>query len=193
MNDLRAHDDLFNAIVNKFEHTKKRPSQIIVGGADYQFDEHGNPIPVAQEATQYGTAREIESQLLLQFEQLQDIVFARLVQKVGDRRYWEQWAKDVALIAERQMERIRYLINEKKDQRYAFDKFLEGLQKNINPSINEEQAIEMLAQHIITQPIFEALFEGYSFVKSNAVSIAMQNMMDALEKGSNLAQQDENL
>jgi predicted helicase len=54
-------------------------------------------------------------------------------------------------IAERQIER-KYLINEKKDQRASesFDKFLGGLQKNINPSINEEEAIEMLAQHIIT-------------------------------------------
>lgn len=116
-----------------------------------------------------------------------------MVQKVGDRRYWEQWAKDVAQIAERQIERIKYLINEKKDQRAAFDKFLSGLQKNINPSINEEQAIEMLAQHIITQPIFDALFEGYSFVKSNAVSMAMQSMIEALEEGSNLAEQDETL
>jgi len=99
----------------------------------------------------------------------------------------------VAKIAERQIERIKYLINEKKDQREAFDKFLSGLQKNINPSINEEQAIEMLAQHIITQPIFDALFEGYSFVKSNAVSMAMQGMIESLEEGSNLAEQDETL
>ncbi len=70
---------------------------------------------------------------------------------------------------------------------------MRGLQKNINPSINEEQAIEMLAQHIITQPIFDALFEGYSFVKSNAVSVAMQSMIESLEKGSNFAQQDETL
>lgn len=65
--------------------------------------------------------------------------------------------------------------------------------KNINPSINEDQAIEMLAQHIITQPIFDALFDGYSFVKSNAVSVAMQGMIESLEEGSNLAEQDETL
>jgi predicted helicase len=104
-----------------------------------------------------------------------------------------QWARDVAQIAERQIERIKYLINEKKAQRAAFNKFLNGLQKNINPSIDEDQAIEMLAQHIITQPIFDALFEGYSFVNSNAVSIAMQGMIKSLEEGSNLAEQDETL
>jgi predicted helicase len=194
LNALRAHDDRFNATVNKIELNKKRPNQIIVGGSEYSFDGDDNPINKSRDGYE-GTdpSKEIGRQIAIQFEQLQDVVFARMVQKVGDRRYWEQWAKDVALIADRQMERIKYLIDEKKDQRAAFDKFLSGLQKNINPSINEEQAIEMLAQHIITQPIFDALFEGYSFVKSNAVSMAMQGMIEALEEGSNLAEQDETL
>ena len=194
LNALRAHDDRFNATVNKIELNKKRPNQIIVGGSEYGFDGDGNPIEKNRDGYE-GTdqSKEIGRQIAMQFEQLQDVVFARMVEKVGDRRYWEQWARDVAKIAERQIERIKYLINEKKDQREAFDKFLSGLQKNINPSINEEQAIEMLAQHIITQPIFDALFEGYSFVKSNAVSMAMQSMIESLEEGSNLAEQDETL
>ncbi len=194
LNALRAHDDRFNATVNKIELNKKRPGQIIVGGADTSFDNNGNPIEKTRDDSGGSDpSKEIGRQIAIQFEQLQDVVFARMVQKVGDRRYWEQWAKDVAIIAERQIERIKYLINEKKDQRDAFDKFLSGLQKNINPSINDDQAIEMLAQHIITQPIFDALFEGYSFVKSNAVSLAMQSMIEALEEGSNLAEQDETL
>ena len=194
LNALRAHDDRFNATVNKIELNKKRPSQIIVGGSEVGFDGDGNPIDKKRDGYKNtDTSKEIGRQIAIQFEQLQDVVFARMVQKVGDRRYWEQWAKDVAIIAERQIERIKFLINEKKDQRAAFDKFLLGLQKNINPSINEEQAIEMLAQHIITQPIFDALFEGYSFVKSNAVSVAMQGMIESLEEGSNLAEQDETL
>ncbi|WP_346316864.1 type ISP restriction/modification enzyme [Chitinophaga sp. YIM B06452] len=194
LNALRAHDDRFNATVNKIELNKKRPNQILVGGTEVSFDENGTPIEKDRSGADHSDqTKEIGRQIALQFEQLQNVVFARMVEKVGDRGYWDKWAKDVAQIAERQMERITYLITEKKDQRDAFNKFLEGLQKNINPSINQEQAVEMLAQHIITQPIFDALFEGYSFVKTNAVSIAMQSMMDALETGSNLAEQDETL
>ena len=115
-----------------------------------------------------------------------------MVQKVGDRRYWDQWAKDVALIAERQIERITYLVENRKEEQQAFKKFLSGLQKNINPSIDQIQAIEMLAQHIITKPIFEALFEGYSFVKNNAVSTSMQSMLDTLHDES-LAADSESL
>ncbi len=194
LNALRAHDDRFNALVNKLELNKKRPNQILVGGTETSFDGDGNPVEKNSDGFNGDNqSNQIGLQIAMQFEQLQDVVFARMVQKVGDRRYWEQWAKDVAIIADRQIERIKYLIDEKNDQRDAFDRFLVGLQKNINPSINEDQAIEMLAQHIITQPIFDALFEGYSFVKSNAVSIAMQAMIDSLEKGSNLAEQDETL
>jgi predicted helicase len=104
-----------------------------------------------------------------------------MVQKVGDRRYWETWAKDVGQIAERQIERITRLIEKDGSHKKALEEFLEGLQKNINPSITQKEAIEMLSQHIITKPVFEALFEGYSFVKNNAISVSMQKMLDLLE------------
>jgi len=192
LNALRAHDDRFNATVNKIELNKKKPNNILVGRPEYSFDGDGNPSLVNEDSEAYKTNQDISQQMALQFEQLQDVVFARMVKKVGDRRYWEQWAKDVAQIADRQIERITYLIENKKDQRKAFDNFLAGLQKNINPSIVESQAVEMLAQHIITKPIFEALFEGYSFVKSNAVSTAMQGMLEALE-GKSVAEESETL
>jgi predicted helicase len=192
LNALRAHDDRFNATVNKIELNRKKPENILVGRPEYSFDEDGNPQAWNEDSAAYETNKDIGNQLALQFEQLQSVVFARMVQKVGDRRYWEQWAKDVAKIADRQIERITYLIENKKDQGKAFENFLTGLQKNINPSITESQAVEMLAQHIITKPIFEALFEGYSFVKNNAVSTAMQRMLDALEEKS-LAEESETL
>ncbi|HPN70031.1 MAG TPA: N-6 DNA methylase, partial [Saprospiraceae bacterium] len=49
------------------------------------------------------------------------------------------------------------------------------------PSITQQEAVEMLSQHIITKPVFEALFEGYSFVKNNPISVSMQTMLDLLE------------
>ena len=192
LNALRAHDDRFNATVNKLELNKKKPANISVVGTQTAFDEDGTPHTKTEEGTGDPAQQAVSRQMALQFEQLQSVVFARMVQKVGDRRYWEQWAKDVAQIAERQIEHIKYLIAEKKDQRIAFDNFLAGLQKNINPSITESQAVDMLAQHIITKPIFEALFVGYSFVKNNAVSTAMQNMLDALE-GKTVAEESETL
>ncbi|MCL2284645.1 MAG: DEAD/DEAH box helicase family protein [Fibromonadales bacterium] len=167
LNALRAHDDRFNARVNKIELNKHRPAQIIVGGVDTYFDENGN----SHIATEAVAKTELSQQLSLQFEQLQNVVFAKMVEKVGDRRYWEQWAKSVAEIAERQIGRIGKMIKTS-EYKTAFEQFLSGLQKNINPSITETDAIEMLSQHIITKPVFEALFEGYSFVKNNPISVS---------------------
>jgi predicted helicase len=39
----------------------------------------------------------------------------------------------------------------------------------------------MLSQHMITKPVFEALFENYSFAEHNAISKSMQGMIDLLE------------
>ncbi|NRF37605.1 type ISP restriction/modification enzyme [Pedobacter foliorum] len=180
LNALRAHDDRFNATVNKIELNKSRPSQILVGRPEYTFDGNGNASIVDDHGPR-GNSEAINNQIAMQFEQLQNVVFARMVNKVGDRRYWEQWAKSVAEIAERQAERINRLIFEDKVHQEAFANFLGGLQKNINPSISQQEAVEMLSQHIITKPVFEALFDGYSFVKNNPISVSMQKMLDLLE------------
>jgi predicted helicase len=182
LNALRAHDDRFNALVNKIELNKTRPNQVIVGGAEYGFDSDGNPVKKDESESDAKNRNELNEQMTMHFEELQNAIFARMVTKVGDKNYWEVWAKDVAQIAARYMERIKILVKTDGKHSIAFANFLAGLQKNINPSISENQAIEMLAQHIITKPIFEALFEGYSFVKNNVVSIAMQNMTAILDE-----------
>ena len=173
LNALRAHDDRFNATINKIDLNRKKPNQILVGGASHGVD-YGD-------GTDKITHTDISGQLQLQFQELQGVVYAKMVQKVGDRVYWEKWAKDVAVIAENQIGRIKLLIEREDSHQKAFENFLTGLRKNINPSISKDQTIEMLSQHLITKPVFEALFEGYSFVQSNAVSKAMQSMMAILE------------
>jgi predicted helicase len=173
LNALRAHDDRFNATINKIELNKSKPNQILVGGASHGSDDEGGE--------SNNTTKDISDQLKLQFQELQGVMYAKMVQKVGDRVYWEKWAKDVAVIAENQIDRITHLVNDDDTHQIAFNNFLVGLQQNINPSISKTEAIEMLSQHIITKPVFEALFEGYSFVNSNAVSKAMQGMLDVLE------------
>jgi len=179
LNALRAHDDRFNATVNKIELNRKRPEQILVGRPACSWED-GQHI-IADPGVAYGTDQEISQQLAMQFEQLQHVVFARMVQKVGDRRYWEQWANNVAEIAQRQGERINRLIQADGEHKKAFQEFLCGLQHNINPSITQQEAVEMLSQHIITKPVFEALFKGYSFVQNNPISVSMQRMLDLLE------------
>lgn len=182
LNALRAHDDRFNATVNKLELNRKKPQQILVGRPETSFGLDGQPVSGDYQGFSENSSENISYQLSIQFEQLQNVIFARMVKKVGDRLYWEQWAKSVAEIATRQIKRITDLISNDKTHQEAFSNFLGGLQKNINPSITAGEAVEMLSQHIITKPVFEALFEGYSFVKNNPISVSMQTMLDLLEE-----------
>lgn len=184
LNALRAHDDRFNATINKIELNKRKPVNIIFGGIGSSFGGDGYS-KVGEREEEYNKVRkEISDQLSIQFEELKGAVFAKMVQKVGDRRYWEQWAKNVGEIAERQVERLNRLIRDKGEHQKAFEYFIEGLRKNINPSITEQEGIDMLSQHIITKPVFEALFDGYSFVKENPISVSMQKMLELLEEQS---------
>ncbi|MCX6729192.1 MAG: DEAD/DEAH box helicase family protein, partial [Candidatus Saccharibacteria bacterium] len=176
LNALRAHDDRFNATVNKIDLNKSRPDQILIGRPDPDGD--GNPFNDSDDSKK---SLAQTTQTAFHFNELQNAIYAKMVQKVGNRQYWENWAKNVADIAERQIKRIAKIVEDDDEAHMAFRQFVKGLKKNINPSITEQQAIEMLSQHIITKPVFEALFEGYSFVQNNAVSISMQKALDAIE------------
>uniref|UniRef100_UPI004056FB21 type ISP restriction/modification enzyme n=1 Tax=Candidatus Electrothrix sp. TaxID=2170559 RepID=UPI004056FB21 len=185
LNALRAHDDRFNAIVNKIDLNREKPDNILVGRPDYPLDDGGAlPLSTGEARPEYETGQNKYEQLRLQFAELQGVIYARMVKKVGSRTYWEQWAKSVGRIAERQVERINRLRADDRSHEKAFADFLTGLRNNINPGISEQEAVEMLSQHIITKPVFEALFEGYSFVSSNPVSVGMQSMLDLLEAGA---------
>ena len=173
-----AHHDRFNAIVNQLDLNKDRTDkiQIIgVGGGNSDGD-GGNGTP--DERT--------HRQTMFAFPHLEDwenAIFAKIVVKCGNRRYWESWAQDVAKIAERHVTRIKALLESATSvYRKKFDTFLLGLRKTLNPSITELDAIEMLSQHLITKPVFDALFEGYEFTKHNPVSKTMQKMLDLLEE-----------
>lgn len=180
LNALRAHDDRFNSTVNKIELNQNKPDQILIGRTTTSFED-GQAVDLDEEMERE-KAKQVQKQIALQFEGLQSVIYAKLVQKVGDRQYWEKWGKDVAHIAQNQVDRITTIINQNSDYQKAFEEFLQGLQQNINPAIDQKQAIEMLSQHIITKPVFDALFEDYSFAKENPVSVSMQIMLDILHQ-----------
>lgn len=188
LNALRAHDDRFNAMINKIDLNKKNPNDngtVIVGGVPRHEDDGGakDSSTNKRERVEEKLSENVVKQLTMQFGELQSVIYARMVQKVGNRRYWEQWAKDIAQIAQRHVDRITRIVA---DEKYNadFEEFMNGLHTNINPYITQEEAIEMLAQHIITRPVFEALFENYSFIGNNSVSIAMQKILDILDENA---------
>ena len=185
---LRAHDNRFNAEINRIELNQRQQGKINVIGVGFggptDDDDNGKGEPEPTRPT---------IQLPINLKDWKEALYARLVLKCGDRRYWETWAKDVAEIASRNITRITMLVDESNpDYRLLFDEFLTELRQNINPSVSEADAIEMLAQHLITRPVFDALFESYSFIGSNPVSKTMQAILELLDE-QNLETETENL
>lgn len=174
---LRAHDERFDAMVNKVELNKNRDSKIDVIGVGFPHEEGEDGGSEASDGSAQG-ALELR---LSQMDELRDAIYARMVKKVGSRHYWDQWAKDIAQIAGAHITRITTLVDDPDTAAsQQFVVFLEALRRNLNESISRVGAIEMLAQHMITKPVFDALFEGYAFTTSNPVSQVMDRMVASL-------------
>ena len=189
LNALRSHDDRFEAGINKIDLGEPNSQIEIIGIGDGcapgdDNDESGDSSPKPTP----------DNQMSLQYdEEFSKAILARIVKKCGSRDYWVDWAGDIANIAQTHITRIKGIL--KKDntkERKAFDDFLAEIRDDLNESITEEDAIEMLAQHIITRPVFEALFDDYSFSKNNPVSQAMQGILDVLQE-QNLEKESESL
>lgn len=180
LNALRSVDERFEATVNKLELNKQKPKNIQVIGVGGAPD---NPsFNLVDDDTGSGGFKPYQTELELEWEAVEGAIYGKIVQKVGDRRYLEDWSKDVADIARRHIQGIEFILEQNLDSKSAFEKFLQSLQHNINESIDQSQAIEMLAQHLITLPIFDALFGEYSFVKNNPVSSAMEQIVEELSQ-----------
>ncbi|WP_375651102.1 DEAD/DEAH box helicase [Bartonella sp. OT172YNZD] len=106
-----------------------------------------------------------------------------IVKKSTMSDYWGIWAGNVAEIAQNHITRLETMLSDQTSEAYhAFDAFYKELKNNLNSEIKQEEAIEMLAQHLVTRPVFEALFEGNEFVQNNAISQAMEKILTELDK-----------
>ncbi|MER6097265.1 type ISP restriction/modification enzyme [Streptomyces sp. NPDC001728] len=178
---LRAHDDRFNATVNQLDLNNRRPDNIMVADATGDRESLNGEGDGTANQGEASAARYVQG--MLHLEDWRDAIYAQIVKKVGQRQYWEDWAKDIAQIAERHKARIQAALA-LPDKQAAFATFLGELRASINPGVTETDAIDMLAQHIVTKPVFDALFKGYAFAERNPVSQAMQRMLDVLEDQS---------
>lgn len=187
LNALRSLDERFDSMINKLELNNKKPPQLdVIGVGAAPNEDEGGFIP----NDEYGQ----QLALNLDGEKISDIeqaIYGKIVKKVGNVRYWEEWSKDVAEIAQQHMMRIKVMLEDVDSDAYrAFQKFILGLHHNINNSISEQQAIEMLAQHLITKPVFEALFDSYSFVNNNPVSKAMDAVLKVMDDQGLIKEQE---
>ncbi|MDE2179182.1 MAG: DEAD/DEAH box helicase, partial [Xanthomonadaceae bacterium] len=190
---LRSHDDRFDAMVNKLDLIGKDPRKMEViaitdkvpvkqakalntkknaGKGSYAIGELAKP-----------SAKNDQYTMEIEISDFERAIYAKLVKKVGNRHHWEDWASDIAKIANTHISRIKAILGneDNRAEREAFDTFTTALKADLNDSLSEDEIVEMLAQHIITKPVFDALFDKYSFAQHNPMSLAMQQVLDVLE------------
>ncbi|GAA8933131.1 hypothetical protein HpEKB16_10520 [Helicobacter pylori] len=88
-------------------------------------------------------------------QDLADAVYNVMPTKLGDRNYWENFTKKTGNIAKTLNNRLK-IIFEKNPE--IFHGFLDSLRGNIHQNIKEDEALDMITSHIITKPIFDAVF-----------------------------------
>jgi predicted helicase len=180
---LRSHDERLAAEINKIDINKSSSRVSVIGigmGGGSDTEQPGRT------TTQQSAA---PGQLdIPDVSAWRNAMYAKIVEKVGDRRYMEHWAADISAIAVAQETRIRTLLDRpdiNPEAASRFDEFLTALKHNLNDSIARDDAISMLSQHLITRPVFEALFGTGDFTHRNPVSAVMQSMIETFD-ASNL-------
>ncbi|MBR4225557.1 MAG: DEAD/DEAH box helicase [Candidatus Methanomethylophilaceae archaeon] len=176
---LRSHDERLEAEINTFNYRDKtkpsdhllpvrpigpggeEPPDIPLPGGQYTMDDFGG------------------------------LLMARLVLKVGEKEYIENWARKVAeIMPELKRELTRLCQSEErgtKQYKPAFRRYLKGLRQCVNDDVPESQAVDMLAQQVITKPIFERLFtEDGSFAMRNSVSGYIDRMLEEIDARNGL-------
>ena len=199
LNALRAHDERLDAVINQGSLGQDVSDRITIidGRADSAslraVTAEVGDLPTRPQARHQGIGeggerppRSVNSnpqQLTLVIDEFSRAIMAKIVEKCGTRDYWEDWATDVAEIADRHITRITALVETPgSDAEAFFQDFLTELRDDLNEAVSEREAIEMLAQHLITRPVFEALFEGHDFVDRNPVSSAMQEILEVIDE-----------
>ncbi|WP_339720495.1 type ISP restriction/modification enzyme [uncultured Paraglaciecola sp.] len=196
---LRSHDDRFDAMINKLDLIGKAPSKMEVisitdkispkqkakskkqaGKGDFLIGSERK----GRAKQKYGEHNAEQAGFDFQVTEVERALYAQVVKKCGNRKHWEQWANDIAKIADTHIIRIKTIVEnpENVKEAQAFNNFVEELRDDLNEAISPSEVIEMLAQHLITKPVFDALFKDHSFATNNPVSLAMQEVLDLLHE-----------
>ena len=206
LNALRAHDDRFDAMINKmeFDGAAKDKIEVVSVVSQVLAKQKQKPTKVKKASgkgektigNRDNSSFNGETQLEMEFEigEIERALTAKIVKKCGNRTHWEDWANDVAKIANTHIERINTILANPQNtqERSVFNAFLNELRDDLNNAITESEAVEMLAQHLITKPVFDALFANDNFTQHNPMSQAMQKVVDIFEQ-KNLATETKQL
>lgn len=172
---IRSHDDAFNALDNKVDiirveppkKKKKGSGKFGTGNGEEEYEEDEPPITIDTE----------------RFNDYKKAIQAKLVKACGEHKYWSVWAAEIAEVVQTQIRRITALLNAA-DSPYEADfrRFHDTLKDNLNKTVTRDDAIAMLAQQLVSAPVFDALFADYQFIRNNPISKSLETLLARLNE-----------
>ncbi|GAA9591656.1 DEAD/DEAH box helicase family protein [Helicobacter pylori] len=170
---LRSHDP---SLVDEATFREK----IKIFGSDdekHQDDEYSRDEKPQKDKTEpSGDPKQAQKTLFdaIFLQNLADAVYNVMPTKLGDRNYWENFTKKTGNIARTLNNRLKIIFDKNPE---FFHGFLTSLKENIHQNIKEDEALDMITSHIITKPIFDAIF-GDNI--KNPIAKALNKMVEKL-------------
>lgn len=185
---LRSHDERLDTEINKIEYTGNLPHCIC------QIDSFIPPrntvnMPTQSDSTgkfegddtdQVYTTRKISLPSPEELRKNDELFGAHLVKHCGNRLYWEDWSKNIGDVTNNVALKIKEQVTTVPKSINEFKRFKKGLTTLLNPSITDEDCINMLAEHLVTLPIIEAIFNQKDFASQNPITKIMSSMLKKL-------------
>ena len=174
---LRSHDERLDVAINTADLGGTVPLRIITSGLCDQCtraDCDGGEACAARISVRDAV------QGRLPFE---NAIASKLVEVCGDRQYWDRWGREVAAITERIITRVRIVLDSDEVLSEAFGRFGDAMRATVGEHLTRPVLVTMLAQHVVTMPVFDVLFSGSGFADRNPISKALNELLDEFKSG----------
>lgn len=112
---------------------------------------------------------------------LQENIAVTMLDKVGDRQYWDTWGQDAA----KAYRQVKGRLERHRDSNIEFaDEIREtaaALAATLGALGTEEETIATLAQYFVIKPVFKALFGSDEYFSDSPLSKAMNRLAETVE------------
>ena len=166
---LRSHDERVDYWVNNLAAVKEGRSKIRI------LDRSGKPPSDETETVDLDEAVQLRMRL-------DDKIASKIVDMAGDRRFWPTWGERAAQVCEGIHDRLREAVEAVPTVSSALDQFVSAMQTAVGPQVTRESATEMIAQHVVTIPVFDHIFEESQFAAENPVSKEIERVLGVLRE-----------
>ncbi|WP_391592039.1 DEAD/DEAH box helicase / adenine-specific DNA methyltransferase [[Mycoplasma] cavipharyngis] len=180
---LRSHDEKLDNKINKSGITGNLPDNICVVKLNYfktsdDFQDQAaldTDHPLVDNHQKYIVPSEHD------LKKFNEGFKAALVKNCGNRLYWEDWSVDIGNVTNSIAIRIQQQLNNNQKLKNAFDRFLAKIRYLLNPTIKDQEVINMLAEHVVTLPVLKIIFKENSMINDNPVTKLMESMVQKFD------------